>query len=294
MEVFMESNKRARVEARMAQLEEMWAHLDELCAGFGPDDWARRHGPDWTFADVPYHMYYFDQEFIAEAIEKGPNVPDDQRVAMRTMGDVSAWNASWFARRPSDQTPEQSLAQMRASREAIRRAVARLSDADLGRPVWFSLVSTRGWRTVEFALWVCLIHTWMEFMELRLHAQRDMPVPSPEITHIAVDGYTRLLRIFLNQEQAAKTALTAVREITGPGGGAWTIRVADGACTITEGRPAEADLVVSQSPEAYVKAPLPIVVMKNREGQVSNWELLAIFSQLFPPPPPEKVIEPLP
>jgi hypothetical protein len=62
---------------------------------------------------------------------------------------------------------------------------------------------------------------------------------------------------------------------------------------ITEGRPAQADLVVTQSPEAYVKAPLPNVVMKNREAQVSNWEKLAIFSQLFPPPRPDQLIEPI-
>jgi hypothetical protein len=55
-----------------------------------------------------------------------------------------------------------------------------------------------------------------------------------------------------------------------------------------------ADLIVSQSPQAYVKAPLPIVIMKSRKGQVSDWDKLAIFSQLFPPPPPEKIIEPLP
>jgi hypothetical protein len=115
-------------------------------------------------------------------------MPADQQVGMLTMGDVSDWNARWFAKRSADQTTEQSLAQMRSSREAIRRAVAPLSDADLDRPVWFSLVSTRGWRTVGFALWLCLIHSWMECMQLRLHAQRDTPIPSPAITHTAVDG----------------------------------------------------------------------------------------------------------
>ncbi|MBI1876923.1 MAG: hypothetical protein HYR94_01575, partial [Chloroflexi bacterium] len=53
-------------------------------------------------------------------------------------------------------------------------------------------------------------------------------------------------------------------------------------------------LVVTQSSEAYVKASLPIVVMKTREAQVSNWEKPAIFSQLFPPPMPDQIIEPIP
>jgi hypothetical protein len=238
-------------------------------------------------------MYFFDQEFIADAIEKGPNVPAGQQVAMYTMGDVSAWNARWFAKRPPDQTPAQSLAQMRASREAIRRTVAPLSDADLNRPVWFSLVSIRGWRTVDFALWACLIHTWAEFMELRHYAGRSDLMTGPAITHIAVDGFMRLLRIFFNREQAARTPLTVLWEITGPGGGAWTIQVAEGACTITEGRSTGADLVLTQNPETFITTHLPVAVMKNSETGVSHQENLAIFSQLFPPPKSGQIIEPL-
>jgi hypothetical protein len=213
---------------------------------------------------------------------------------MRTMGEVSAWNAAWFARRPPDQSPEQSLAQMRASRDAIRRAVTPLRDADLGRPVWISLVSTRGWRTVDFALWLCLVHTWIEFMELRHHAGRDTPLPGPAITHIAVDGMMRLLHIFFDREQAAKTPLTVAREVTGPGGGVWTFRVADGACVIAEGRPAQADLVLTQSPETLVRAHLPAEVLSSPDTQVSNPEALAIYHQLFPPPRRDQLIEPIP
>ncbi len=290
----METKQRTKMASRMAQLEEMWATFDELFASFAAGDWSRQHGPDWTFADVPYHMYFFDQEFIADAIEKGPNVPADQQMAMRTMGDVSAWNGKWFARRPPDQTPEQSLAQMRASREAIRRAVAPLSDADLDRPVWFSLVSMRGWRTVDFALWACLVHTWAEFMELRHYAERSALMTSPAITHIAVDGFMRLLQIFSNREQAIQTPLTVVWEITGPGGGDWTVQVADGACLITEGRSTRADLVLTQSPETFITTHLPAAVLKNSETGVSHREKLVIFSQLFPPPRPDQIIQPIP
>jgi hypothetical protein len=66
----MEAKERTKLASRMAQLEEIWATFDELFASFEPEDWSRRHGPDWIFADVPYHMYFFDQEFIADAIEK--------------------------------------------------------------------------------------------------------------------------------------------------------------------------------------------------------------------------------
>ena len=40
-------------------------------------------------------------------------------------------------------------------------------------------------------------------------------------------------------------------EYLGPGGGAWTFRVADGQCTAAEERASRADVVLSQSPETF-------------------------------------------
>ena len=38
---------------------------------------------------------------------------------MRTVAEMNAWNEARFAQRPANQTPEQSLEQMQASRQAI-------------------------------------------------------------------------------------------------------------------------------------------------------------------------------
>jgi hypothetical protein len=187
---------------------------------------------------------------------------------------------------------------MRASRDAIRRTVASLGEADQDRPVWIDLVSTRGWRTASFALWMCLIHTWNELMQLRLYAGRATPVPNPATTHTALDGLVRISQIFLDREQAARPPLTLVREFSGPGGGAWTLRIADGACTVTEERAAQADLVMSQSVETFVRIFNDMIEPKEaiQSGalQVSDPAQLATLGQLFPPPTPDQVIVPLP
>src|SRR5262245_66583422 len=67
---------RDQVEGIVGQLEELWAHFDTLYdAVEAAGDWRHRHGPDWTFADLPYHMAYFDDQLVARALELGPDYP---------------------------------------------------------------------------------------------------------------------------------------------------------------------------------------------------------------------------
>src|SRR5262245_8725155 len=89
--------------ALRAELESVWSCLDELFAGFGPADWRRRLGPDWTYRDLPYHLSYFDQDLIAGALERGRDVPLAEQIVQRTRRELDAWNAHWFAARPADE-----------------------------------------------------------------------------------------------------------------------------------------------------------------------------------------------
>src|SRR6266545_1751507 len=106
------------------QLEEIWCHLDTLLEPLTPADWQRKHGKDWIFADLPYHLAYYDRDIAAEPIRIGADLPADQQKIMRTMGELDAWNTRKFAERRPSQTVGESLAQMRAGRDAVRQAVA--------------------------------------------------------------------------------------------------------------------------------------------------------------------------
>jgi hypothetical protein len=247
----MEPAKTTR-DALLADLEDLWQKLDALIGSLKPGDWSRRHGKDWTFADVPYHLSYFDRDIVANPIERGPNVPADEQRVLRSTRELDAWNARKFAERPVNQTPEQSVEQMHASHDAIRRIIGKISDADLSRPVFIHLPGC-GWLTARFALEACRAHTWSHFLQLRLHMKRDRPVPSLSVTHGALAFYMGFFPMTLNRAQAAKTPFTLVMEFTGLGGGAWTVRVADGACTVREERAPQADLVMMQSPETFLK-----------------------------------------
>jgi hypothetical protein len=73
---------------------------------------------------------------------------------------------------------------------------------------------------------------------------------------------------------------------SGPGGGAWTVRVAKGACTVSEGQAAQADLTITQSPECFMKTRLelhdPVAAMQSGEIVVQGIEYVGAFATLFP------------
>jgi hypothetical protein len=274
----------------LADLDDLWQNLDAIFASLGPSDWSRQHGPHWTFADVPYHLAYFDGEIVAHPLEQGPDLPTAEQWAARSNPEVNAWNARRFAERPATQTVEQSLEQMRASRNAIQAVVGAMHDTDLERPTWFPLL-IGGWLPARAVLEGCRFHTWCHFMELRLRHPEGSLRSTPELRettiHAALGDAMSFFPLALSRAQAATAQFTLVMEFSGAGGGAWTIRVADGACTVAEGRAVRSDLVITQRPATFMKTRIgmldPLAAIRSEEIKVENIESMGTFARLFPP-----------
>lgn len=275
---------RTGVAALAAELDETWRCLDELFAGMRPKDWARKHGARWVFADLPYHLGYLDRE-CARVMGLGTDAPASARWLMHSEAEIDAWNASMFARRPRGQTVEQSLAEMRASRDDIREILAGSTDADLREPVWSPFF---GWVPLEDGLLGLIGHSFNHFMEARMRLGRTAPVPSPAVVHRALGFYLGLMERMVDRDRARGADFTAVLAFTEPGGGEWTVRVADGRCRVTEGRAEPADLMLTQSPEAFVatfaRVKNPMLLMLTGKIKVSGYRALGTFGRLFPPP----------
>lgn len=212
---------------------------------------------------------------------------------MRSMNQLNAWNASKFAERPEGQTPQESLEQMRATRDYVRREASKMSDADLDVPAWFPLTFGLGWLTKRMALAFCRQHSWNEFIQLRIHMGRDTPVPSPEVTRMGLESYINLGLLFLDRDAAKNASLTAVMEFTDDGVGSLTMKVQDGQGAVTEGAAENADLVMTQSAESFAKTMNqmhdPAEAMQKGEIKVDNFEALATYGALFPPPDPDHI-----
>jgi hypothetical protein len=205
------------------------------------------------------------------------------------MGDVDAWNARQFAVRPVGLTVEQSCAQMRAGREAIRRALGPLAGASGERPVWFPF---DGWITAADLIDACLAHTWRHFTELRLRLKRRSPEPLPSQTRRALGNFLGYMPLMLNREQAVGKDFTAVLRFSGEGGGAWTIQVANGICTVRARQPEHADLVLTQSPETFTAISVhmqhPLLALLTGKMRVRGFRQMGTFGKLFPHPRPDQ------
>jgi hypothetical protein len=210
-------------------------------------------------------------------------LPADRQFLVTSPADLDAWNDRQLAERPAGQTVGESLVQWRDSCEEIRRLTAPMTDANLEGPFWMPLY--RGWAAKRDGLDFCRNHAWSEFTQLRVHMGRNEPVPSPSITH---DYLAFILTLFpmLVSREAALNPFTIVMAFTDPGVGAWTITVADGAATLSEGAAPNADLVLTQSAETFEKSFRRMqdaaALIQAGAIQVSNFEGLAAFGRLFP------------
>jgi hypothetical protein len=281
----------------IAQLEEIWRHVDALLDPLTPAEWQRKHGKDWIFADLPYHLAYYDHDTVAEPIRIGQALPSDQRKLMRTMGELDAWNARKFAERRPGQSVDESLVHMRASRDAVRQALAGLSDADLDRRVFIHLVGC-GWVTVRLALQSCLVHTWAHFTEARLRLKRDSPIPSPSIVHTSLGFFLAMLPMMISRDKIPARPFITVMSIGGPGGGNWTVRIANATCTVAEERADTADMVMTyRDAETFVTTMRgmqnPMLAMLTGKIRVRGFRNMGTFGTLFAEPKPDQILEPV-
>src|SRR5215510_1869742 len=143
----------------LANLESIWTAIDSFYQQFSSQDWSRKHGKEWTFADMPYHLAYFNQTAL-DGIKT-----DTQAQTNRTLKEHDAWNDAHFADRPASQTGANGLDYLHATQAALREAATQLSS---DTPVFLPLAIVGGWRTMTFVLDYLLYHTWFHFTESHL------------------------------------------------------------------------------------------------------------------------------
>lgn len=278
---------RIELDALMAQLEEMWEHQNTLFQIIDQtSQWDSKHGQDWTFADVPYHLAYCNRDLVLRPIKLGRDLPATEKASFSTIDELNEWNQKKFAGRPAEWTARQSLAELRASWDEIRQTASKWTDDDLERPYWMAF-GGGVWLKARDGLHWTLGHDWSEFMQLRIHMGRQKPVPSPEITNHYLGRFIGMLFPYrLNREAARNRDFRAVLAFTDPGVNDFIVEVAEGEASSRTRQTEEADLVITQSAETFEKTvrgiqPLPEAI---RDGsvQISDMESLATFGELFP------------
>lgn len=138
-----------------SELETGWKLFDDVFNTFDARQWEKKFGRTWSYADQPWHLAYFDA-MIAKHVAAGPIISEANRLFIRSMGEMAAWNTSELARRSASHTVDDSLAEMRKQRDVIRGLLASMTDADLDERAWMPLIF--GWSTKRGLLQACIIH----------------------------------------------------------------------------------------------------------------------------------------
>jgi hypothetical protein len=284
----------ATVSGMRSSLEELWSALDSLFEEMAPADWQRLHGPDWIFADLPYHLSYIDRLCVARPIEQGEGLPITDQVQLRTLNELNTWNQSKFANRPEGQNVEKSLEQMHGSREYVRQVMATLTDADLNQPAWFHLLNMRGFRNAQAVLAFGVGHTWQHLEEARVRHGHDGTIVGPEVTHAMLNGIIPGIplyliipttTLFLDASRAKELDFSFALHITGSGGGIWDFRASDAGWMVEEVMSADTDLMLSMELDTYIKMRYFIdemsTLIEAGDINVSDNQALAVYNQLF-------------
>ena len=269
----------------LARAESIWGSIDDLFSHFDETQWAKPHGKDWTFADVPFHLGYFDREMIAERI----GTAGDDLPVFQTMADLDAWNDEHFATR-SGSAVEVALGQMRAGRAAVRDAVA---SADAGASAFVSLPGL-GATTIEVALTSLVTHTWNHFIEAQVRSGVDIRAER-DVTALAIRSNLGFMPVGLDRAAAQTSELTVCFDVGGVG--AYTVEVTDGECHVDDGAPADADLTMRFPDERAFGSMFhgiknPMVMMFTRQMRVKGLGKMGAFGKLFPQPAPDTVLGP--
>ena len=275
-----------------SELENSWKLFDGIYDTFDARQWAKKFGRTWTYAEQPWHLAYFDRT-LGEYLTLGANVPANDRLHLRSMGELNDWNRRELATRGPNHTIQDSLAEMRRARDMIRAQLNRMTEQDLDGKAWMPLIF--GWVKARDMLQAIIAHNVAEYWKLWLRTGKHGPAPSPAAVHFRLDFMMTFMGKTVNKELAAQRSFTMVWNFEGPGGGAWTFNVANGTCNVTQGLPPRFDLQISMKPENFhklvAKMTSPPVLMLTRQMKIKGLGAMNTFAKMFPEPSPEQEIE---
>jgi DinB family protein len=282
---------RTEISALARDLDDIWALIDHLLDSVPADAWRKRYGPDWIYADVPWHLAYFDRIMLAEVLESGADLPEPRRFNLGSMAEINRWNAQEFARRPAGHTPQDSIEELRAVHGRVRRTLAGLTDADLDRPA-FNHFFSAGFETVRSALRGGLLHSWGEATELMTRLGRHDAVPEAA-TRNAIEGYLTFMAASADASRAGDKPFVLVMDFTGPAGGPYAVRVENGKGRLVPGPADDASLTFRLDPVAFNTVMIrrmqnPMLAMLTRKIQVKGLSKMPLMQKVFSPPSPDK------
>lgn len=272
-------------------LKSVWGNYDSVWDSMQNSDWTKKFGKDWTFQDQPYHLAYLTR-MAARNISEGENLPAVEQELAATPKGIDEYNARKFSDKPGGLTVDETRKQLIASRDALLAAVSAITDDDMDSKAWLPI--GYGWTTKRNILMFCLVHDVGEYAELSLRRGGNTPTPPEAAIHSRLEFMMEFMSMLAKPENAGSQPFRLVWNFEGPGGGAWTLSVADGECELESGRASDPDVVMTTTFAGFEKMTRkmsnPMWMMLTRQVKVKGFFKMRKMSKIFAEPAPDEVL----
>jgi len=284
----MSTADRQQVSNISEQLEEVWTALDTLFVDINVDDWQKSHGPDWVFADLPYHLAYVDHYAAVYPIEMGKDMPEAEQLSLASFGALNKWNQEKFSQRPASQTVADSIAQMETNRQKLRAQLAEMTDADLMNPAWFFLLGHRGFRPALYHLMLCVGHTWSHYSETRLRRGITESAISAEAETAIIGLNIPIIGLFFDAQKATELKFSFGIKLSEPMNKSWLLQPANQQWDVTESPLDNATLALTCTVNGFAQIRSNMInrssfpnLIASGDLKVNDINALETLSQLF-------------
>jgi hypothetical protein len=253
---------RAHYGAALERCLEVFGQLDA-------EDWRQAAKPGgWTARDYLGHLVT-SQEMegtptTVQSLAGGPvEIP-----GLTQPGDIDAFNARNLEI-VGDLSAQELKTRLRSAVDEHLRLLDGVSEEDLQKPA-----TNPGLRwpiTVQTTFDMYYLHLPLHYQDIRHCIRRRRKTPhwaelaSPEEIHDSMDLTFRLMPLMYRPERGGDLRATYLFDLQGPGGGQWTLEIADRRATSYFGRPARADIEIRATPSLWIdlqtKAANPMAAM---------------------------------
>lgn len=261
----------------LSDLETLWSALDSFFQRFSPQNWSRKHGKEWVFADMPYHLAYFNQTVI-------DGIGNDRKQPIQyTLQELNTWNDARFAQRPTSQAGAKGLGYLHSTQATLKQIA---SDHAPETPVYLPLIIVGGWRTLAFAMEYLLNHTWSHFTESHLRFALRLPELPARLVNRALNFNMEAAAGCLRSEDLAGVNLVTMLRLTGEGGGTWTFTMRDGKCQVEAQSTAPADTEITSDIATYMKTSTyrmqsPLLALLTGKTRVKGFSQAQQFQKIY-------------
>lgn len=185
--------------ALISDLEAVWTAMRAFFDPFTAVEWARPHGADWIYADIPFHLSIYNR-LTADAILRG-KAGFDGIPALISLDQLNQWNQTSLRDLRQAYALSSAYERMIETQDMVRGAVQTLDSLD--SPVWLMTLRARGWRTARLAVDFLQWHTWVHLVEAALRHQKGLPLIAPSAVRRAVAFEMEMLAGRVSHQRAA-------------------------------------------------------------------------------------------